>query len=193
MCRLFLRVKTARRRSAFEDQLPDSLQLLSGALRTGFALNQAMQTVVREGTDPVATEFGRALHEVRLGADLEDALDDLAERMDSYDLTLVVMAVRTAREVGGNLAEVLETTVDTMRERSQLRGQVQDAQRRGAVLGSKVFIALPLLLAGYLLAFKRDYIKPLYSTGVGVVLLVVGVVLLVVGAVWLTRMTKIEV
>jgi tight adherence protein B len=192
VCRMFLRFKSSRRRSAFEDQLPDSLQLLSGALRTGFALNQAIGTVVREGTDPVATEFGRALHEVRLGANLEDALDDLARRMDSSDMALVVMAIRTAREVGGNLAEVLETTVATMRERSHLRGQVKALSAEGR-FSAKVLIALPLLMAAYLLVFKRGYLEPLYTTGVGIVLLVVGCTLLVIGSVWLTRMTKIEV
>lgn len=191
-CWSFLKVKIARRRRAFESQLPDSLQLLSGALRTGFALNQALQTVVREGTDPVATEFGRALHEVRLGANLEDALEDCATRMVSYDLKLVVMAIRTAREVGGNLAEVLETTVATMRERTHLRGQVRTLSAEGR-FSAKVLIALPLLLAAYLLAFKRDYIAPLYTTPIGIVLLIAGTVLLIVGAVWLTRMTKIEV
>ena len=94
-------------------------------LRTGFALNQALGTVVREGIEPVSSEFGRALHEVRLGANLEDALDDVVERMHSYDMGLVVMAIRTAREVGGNLAEVLHTTMLTMRERVQLHGQVR--------------------------------------------------------------------
>lgn len=191
-CGGFVRLRISRRRTAFETALPDALELLSGALRTGFALNQAMQTVVRQGTEPVATEFGRALHEVRLGADLEDALDALAARMDSLDLELVVVAIRTAREVGGNLAEVLDTAVHTMRERAQLRGQVKALSAEGR-FSAKVLIALPLLMAAYLLVFKRGYLAPLYSTGVGIVLLIIGGTLLLVGAVWLTRMTKIEV
>ena len=191
-CGLVLRMKATRRRAAFETNLPDALELLAGALRTGFALNHALQSVVREGVDPVATEFGRALHEVRLGADLEVALDDLATRMDSYDMKLVVMAIRTAREIGGNLAEVLETSVHTMRERTQLRGQVRTLSAEGR-FSAKVLIALPLLMASYLLVFKRGYLAPLYTTGAGIALLVVGIVLLVLGAVWLTRLTKIEV
>ncbi len=191
-CWSFLRVKAAHRRAAFEANLPDALELVAGALRTGFALNHSLQTVVREGIDPVSTEFGRALHEVRLGADLEDALDDLAARMDSYDLKLVVMAIRTAREIGGNLAEVLETAVETMRERTQLRGQVQALSAEGR-LSAKVLVALPLLMAAYLLAFKREYLVPLYTTGTGIALLVIGIVLLLVGSVWLNRLTKIEV
>jgi tight adherence protein B len=191
-CWSFLRIKAARRRAAFETNLPDALELVAGALRTGFALNHSLQTVVREGIDPVSTEFGRALHEVRLGADLEDALDDLAMRMESYDLRLVVMAIRTAREIGGNLAEVLETAVETMRERTLLRGQVKALSAEGR-LSAKVLVALPILMAAYLLAFKRDYLLPLYTTGTGIALLVIGIVLLLVGSVWLNRLTKIEV
>lgn len=191
-CSSFLRIKASRRRAAFETNLPDALELVAGALRTGFALNHSLQTVVREGIDPVSTEFGRALQEVRLGADLEDALDDLAARMDSYDMKLVVMAIRTAREIGGNLAEVLETAVETMRERTILRGHVKALSAEGR-FSAKVLVALPVLMAAYLLAFKRDYLMPLYTTGVGIALLVVGIVLLLLGTVWLSRLTKIEV
>lgn len=191
-CRLFIRIKTSKRLAAFEVQLPDALQLISGALRTGFALNQAISAVVREGTEPVSSEFGRVLHETRLGADLEDALDELAQRMQSYDMELVVMAVRTAREVGGNLAEVLQTTVVTMRERVQLRGQVQTLTAEGR-LSAKVLVCLPILMAGYLLLFKKAYLVPLYTTGIGIVLLAVGGTLLILGTVWLRRLTKIEV
>jgi tight adherence protein B len=191
-CWSFLRIKASHRRAAFETNLPDALELVAGALRTGFALNHSLQTVVREGIDPVSTEFGRALHEVRLGADLEDALDDLAARMESYDLKLVVMAIRTAREIGGNLAEVLETAVETMRERTTLRGQVKALSAEGR-LSAKVLTALPLLMAAYLLAFKRAYLLPLYTTGTGIALLVIGIVLLLLGSLWLSRLTKIEV
>jgi Flp pilus assembly protein TadB len=191
-CRYFVRRKTSKRMAAFQSQLPDALQLLSGALRTGFALNQALGTVVREGLEPVSSEFGRALQEVRLGANLEDALDNVVERMHSYDMSLVVMAIRTAREVGGNLAEVLATTTTTMRERVQLYGQVRVLTSEGR-FSAKVLVALPLLMAVYLLLFKKAYLRPLYTTGSGVALLVVGVALLIGGSFWLNRLTKIEV
>jgi tight adherence protein B len=161
-------------------------------LRTGFALNQAIGTVVREGIEPVSHEFGRALQEVRLGANLEDALDNVAERMHSYDMGLVVMAIRTAREVGGNLAEVLTTTTVTMRERVQLYGQVRVLTAEGR-FSAKVLVALPILMAVYLLLFKKGYLKPLYQTGTGIVMLAVGVGLLIGGSFWLNRLTKIEV
>ncbi|HEY2273199.1 MAG TPA: type II secretion system F family protein [Jatrophihabitantaceae bacterium] len=191
-CRFYIRRRTRKRLEAFQTQLPDALQMLAGALRTGFALNQALGTVVREGIEPVSSEFGRALHEVRLGANLEDALDDVVDRMKSYDMGLVVMAIRTAREVGGNLAEVLQTTVHTMRERVELHGQVRVLSAEGR-FSAKVLVALPILMAVYLLLFKKAYLKPLYTTGTGVALLVGGVLLLIAGVFWLSRLTKIEV
>jgi tight adherence protein B len=191
-CRLYIRRRTNKRLAEFQSQLPDALQMLAGALRTGFALNQALGTVVREGIEPISSEFGRALHEVRLGANLEDALDSVVDRMKSYDMGLVVMAIRTAREVGGNLAEVLQTTVATMRERVELYGQVRVLSAEGR-FSAKVLVALPILLAAYLLVFKKDYLKPLYTSPVGITIIVCGVLMVIGGSFWLNRLTKIEV
>jgi Flp pilus assembly protein TadB len=187
-----IRFKTNRRAAAFEANLPNALQLLSGAMRAGFTLNQAIGSVAREGTEPTASEFGRVLTEVRLGSELEDALDRLADRLHSFDMGLVVMAVRTAREVGGNLAEVLETTAHTMRERVQLHRQVQVLSAEGR-LSAKVLIALPILLVVYMLLFKRGYLNPLVSTTVGIGMLAAGVLLMGIGTFWLSRIVKIEV
>lgn len=192
VCHLFLLSKTSRRRRAFELQLPDALQLMAGALRTGFGLAQSIGAVTRDAADPVAEEFSRVMQEVRLGAELEDALDGLAARMCSYDLELIVMAIRTAREIGGNMAEVLQTAVATMRERMQLGRQVRVLTAEGR-LSAKLLTGLPVLMAGYLLVFKKGYLQPLYTTPVGVIMLVLGVVLLVVGSLWLRKLTKIEV
>lgn len=191
-CRLFMARSISRRAKAFEQGLPDALQLVAGALRSGFALNQSIGAVAREGAEPVAGEFSRVLQEVRLGAELEDALDDLAVRMKSYDLELVVMAIRTAREIGGNLAEVLNTTVTTMRERVQLRGQIRVLSAEGR-FAAKVLTGLPLLMALYLLTFRKGYLEPMYTSGMGIVILAVGSLMLIVGSFWLNRLTKIEV
>jgi tight adherence protein B len=191
-CRVFLALKIKKRAAAFEAALPDALQLIAGALRSGFALNQSIGAVVREGIEPIAGEFGRALHEVRIGAELVDALDATAKRMNSYDLELVVMCIRTSREVGGNLAEALQTTVHTMRERVALKGQVRVLSAEGR-LAAKVLTALPILLAAYFYVIRRDYLSVLYTTGVGFAILIVGIVLLLVGSFWLSRLTKIEV
>jgi tight adherence protein B len=190
--RAFVSIKTSRRATAFSAQLPDMLQLLAGSVRSGFSMTQAVAGVVNEGAEPVASEFARALTEVRLGADLEDALDEVAQRMDSLDLHLVLLAVRTSREVGGNLAEVLMTTAETMRERSQLKGQVRVLSAEGR-MSAQVLIALPFLILGYLIAFRPQYLHPLVSTGLGWALVAAGSTLLVVGAVWIRRMVRMEV
>ena len=187
--RVYIDLKISRRSAAFMDQLPDTLQLIAGSLRSGFSLNQAIVGVVREGSEPTAGEFSRALTEVRLGADLEDALDDTARRMSCKDLHWVVMAVRISREVGGNLAEVLANTVGTMRERAQVRGQVRVLSAEGRI-SARILIGLPFLLAGFLLLFKRPYLRPLIHTSTGLILLVVGSVLLVLGAFWINRIVK---
>jgi tight adherence protein B len=191
-CRAFLKFKTDRRSRAFNDALPDVLQLISGSLRSGFSLNQAVAAVVREGNEPVASEIARALTEVRLGSDLEDALDRVADRMNCADLHWVVIAVRISREVGGNLAEVLMNTVGTMRERAQIRGQIRVLSAEGRI-SARILISLPFLLAGYLVAFRPSYLRPLYTTGVGIGLVIGGVVLLGLGAFWISRLVKIEV
>jgi tight adherence protein B len=192
LCRFFLKFKISRRMAAFESQLPDALQLLAGALRSGFALNQSIAGLVREGTEPVAGEFSRAMTEVRLGADLETALEGIADRMESYDMRLVCMSIRTAREVGGNLAEVLSTTVETMRERAQLRGQVKVLSAEGRT-SAKVLAFMPFGLAAYMQLTKPGYLDALFTSFLGIAILAGGAVLLTAGLFWISRIVKIEV
>jgi tight adherence protein B len=190
--RMIVRSKIRRRAEKFADQLPDTLQLVAGALRTGFSLNQALAGVVREGTEPSASEFARALAEVRLGADLEDALDGTADRMCCDDLHWVVLAVRISREVGGNLAEVVTTTMRTMRQRAELRGQVRVLSAEGRI-SARILTALPFVVGAVLVAFRPGYLSPLIHNGIGIAFIVTGCVLLVLGSFWLSRLVKIRV
>jgi tight adherence protein B len=187
-----LSIRIGRRRAAFSDQLPDVLQLIAGSLQSGFSLPQAVDAVVREGTQPAADEFSRALAEARIGADLEDALSRVADRMDSTDLRWTVMAIRIQREVGGNLAEVLRTTVGTMRERAFLRRQVSALSAEGR-LSAYVLVALPVALGAWFFYSDPSYMRPLYTTLIGLVMLVGSAALVVVGAFWMRRLIKIEV
>lgn len=191
-CSLWLSTKGRRRLRAFEEHLPASLQLVAGSLSTGFSLAQALDGVVREGLEPVAGEMHRALAEARLGAPLEDALEHVAERMQSRDFSWVVMAIRIQREVGGNLGEVLLNTASMMRERAGLRRQVKALSAEGR-LSAYILLALPLLLGLYMLAFRRAYIRPLYTESFGIGMLVVAVVLLGVGALWMRKTVAVEV
>lgn len=190
--RLSVSTRIARRRAAFGEQLPDVLQLVAGSLQAGFSLPQALDAVVREGTQPAAGEVSRALAETRIGIELEVALDRVAYRMLCNDLRWVVMAIRIQREVGGNLAEVLLNTVATMRERAQLRRHVRALSAEGR-LSAYILIALPVLVGAWLFLGRGDYVRPLYTTGVGVLMLGGGVVLVVVGALWMRKLVKVEV
>jgi tight adherence protein B len=190
--RVIVRTKIRRRADKFADQLPDTLQLVAGALRTGFSLNQALAGVVREGTEPSASEFARALAEVRLGVELEDALDGTADRMRCDDLHWVVLAVRISREVGGNLAEVVTTTMRTMRQRAELRGQVRVLSAEGRI-SARVLTAMPFVVAGAIFLMRRDYMAPLVHQPAGIAMIAIGSVLLLAGSFWLSRLVKIKV
>ncbi|MGW6937211.1 VWA domain-containing protein [Lentzea sp. NPDC054927] len=189
---LHLRIRTAKRRAAFADQLPDVLQLVASSLRSGFSLAQSIDAVVRDDTQPTAGEFSRALAATRIGAELEDALDRVALRMHSADLAWVVMAVRIQRQVGGNLAEVLMNTVATMRDRSQTRRHVRALSAEGR-LSAYVLVGLPIFLAGFLFWFRADYMRPLYTTLIGMVMLAFAAVFVVLGSLWMRKLVRVEV
>ncbi len=188
---IYQSARIARRSRQFAEQLPDGLQLVIGSLRSGFSLNQALESLVREAPEPLAAEFGRAVAEHRLGADLSDALDRLAQRTRSEDLGWAVIAVRIQREVGGNLAEVLQTTVDTMRERARLRRHVRSLSAEGR-LSAWVLICVPLVVGGFMAVYRRSYLMPLFTDPRGLVMLVGGSILFVVGIVWMARVIRVE-
>lgn len=190
---LYRRLRESRRRQAFADQLPDALQLVVGSLRSGFSLAQAIDAVVQDSPPgPLAVELGRAVAEVRLGSDLDDALERAARRIDNDDLAWAVMAVRIQRETGGNLAEILETTVETLRERDRLRRHVHALSAEGR-LSAYILTALPFVMAGWMLLVRRDYLSALWTTSVGLVMLVGAAVLMVIGTIWMARWVKVEV
>jgi tight adherence protein B len=189
---VYLRTKAHRRQARFVDALPDSLQLIAGSLSAGYSLAQGVDAVVREAGEPTAGEFARALAENRLGVAIEDALDTVAERMGSTDFHWVVMAIRVQREVGGNLGEVLTTVSVTIRERQRLHRQVRALSAEGR-LSAYVLIGLPVAMAAYMLTFRRSYIKPLYTTGLGIAMLTVAIVLVITGSLWMKKLIKVAV
>jgi tight adherence protein B len=189
---LYLSIKEGRRKSAFAAALPGTLQLLAGSLAAGHSLPQAVDTVVRDSNGPMAVELNRALVESRLGVPVEDALDGVAQRMDSVDFHWVVMAIRIQREVGGNLAEVLATVAATMRERERLRRQVQVLSAEGR-LSAVILGAMPIVFAAYLVIVRPEYIGILLTSPLGVIMIVSAVVLMIAGAFWLKRVITVEV
>jgi tight adherence protein B len=188
----YLIVKESRRTSAFLAQLPDTLQLIAGSLSAGYSMPQAIDAVVREGSQPISGEFNRALVEARLGVPIEDALDGVAERMKSKDFAWVVMAIRIQKEVGGNLAELLTTVAGTLRERERLRRQVKVLSAEGR-LSAWILGLLPLAFTIYLILAQPSYLKPLVTEELGWALISLGVILLAVGTIWLRKTVKVEV
>ncbi len=189
---VYLARKERKRTSRFLEQLPDTLQLIAGSLSAGYSMPQAVDTVVREGQPPMATELNRALVETRLGVPMEDALEGIAARMRSEDFAWVVMAIRIQREVGGNLAEVLTTVAATLRERERLRRQVQVLSAEGR-LSAWILGLLPLVFAVYLILVRPEYISLLVSAPLGWVMIIMGVILLIAGVFWLRKAIKVEV
>jgi tight adherence protein B len=181
-----------RRSTKLHEQLPDVLTILASSLRAGHSFMQALDTVAKEIPDPGKTEFGRVVAEIRLGRSVEDALNAMAERVGSYDFKWAVLAVNIQREVGGNLAEILDTVADTVRERDQIRRQVDVLTTEGR-MSMYILAALPMGIAVYMLLVNREYISLLWKTTPGLVMLVTGISLLTVGIIWMKRIVKIDV
>ena len=188
----YLGYRRKRRKKKFERALPDTLQLMSGSLAAGLSLAQSVDTIVRDGTEPVASEFRKVLVETRLGLSLETALQGIADRFQSKDFDWVVMAINIQRQVGGNLAELLNTVAATMREREYMRRQVAALAAEGK-LSAYVLGGLPPGFMLYLLLANRAYVIVLFTTPMGLAMLGLGVVILSVGIFWMSRVVKVEV
>lgn len=189
---VYLSFKRSRRLKAFKYGLADTLQLMSGSLSAGLSLAQSVDTVVREGSEPICSEFRRALVEARLGVEIEDALSGVSERMESVDFEWVVMAIRIQREVGGNLSELLNNVAATIREREYLERQVSALSAEGR-LSVWILGGLPPGFMLYLLMANPSYLDPLISTTIGYVMLGVMAVLETAGILWMKKLVKVDV
>jgi tight adherence protein B len=190
---LILSHRRSKRRDEFLGALPDTLQLMAGSLRAGYGVLQAIDSVAKESEGVTSQEFGRVLTEARLGMPLEQALDDMATRIDNDDFRWVVLAINIQREVGGNLAELLDTVAEVLREREMLRRQIKVLSAEGR-LSAIILIGLPIFLALYLILVRPEYISTLVTSGVFGWILVGGAVgLMVVGVVWIRNLIRIEV
>jgi tight adherence protein B len=180
-----------RRQNLFNDQLGSMLQLLSNSLKTGYAIDRALETVAAKSQPPVSTEFERVTTEITLGTSVEDALSALLLRINSPDLEFIVTAILLHVRVGGNLAEVLDTISDTLRDRLQTKRDmsVLTAQSRAS---ATIITGLPILLGLGLYVFVPGYFAPMTSTFVGYVLLGIAALLVLIGNVIIQRMTALE-
>ena len=180
-----------RRRDLFNAQLAGMVTLLSNSLKTGYAIDRALETVAQKSQPPVSTEFERVSTEIALGTSVEDALSGLLLRIDSPDLEFIVTAILLHVRVGGNLAEVLDNISDTLRDRLQTKRDmaVLTAQSRAS---ATIITGLPILLALGLYVFVPGYFAPMTSTVIGYILLGVAGFLILIGNVLITRMTALE-
>jgi tight adherence protein B len=181
-----------REKKRFENQLPDTLTLMSTSLRAGYSLLQATEAVASEAPNPTAREFGRAIAEARLGRTVGDALRGIVHRTQSNDFEWAVMAIEIQREVGGNLAEVLQTVGDTMRARNRLKGEIKALTAEGRI-SAVVLGILPFAMALFLWTSNRDYLQPLLDTTFGRIAIGVGLLLMTGGIFWLNKIVDIEI
>jgi len=189
---LLLQRRRKKRLRQFQEQLPDTLNLLSGSMRAGFSFAQGLESVANEATEPTRRELQRVFTESRLGRPVEDALEDSAQRMTSIDLMWAVMAIRIQREVGGNLAELLDTVSDTMTQRERLRGEIRALTAEGRFSGW-ILGVFPAAFAGILYLVQPDYMSVLFSETFGIMAVIASAVMTFIGFVWLRKILQIEV
>ena len=188
--KVFLAQKIKKRANAFGEQLSDTLQLLSSSLRAGQSMMQALDSVSKEGDPPASEEFRRVIVEARLGRDVVDAMKAMADRVQSEDFGWVVPAIEINREVGGDLAEVLDTVAKTIRDRADLRRQVKTLSAEGR-FSAFVLLGLPVAITAIIRTSNPEYIAAL-GRGRGLYMAGGAIALMVIGAVWLMKLCKIE-
>lgn len=199
--RWYLGFAANRRMNTFNDQLGDTLNLWVNALRSGYSVLQGMETIATELPPPVSVEFERVVQEVRLGLSVEQALNNMYRRVPSEDLDLVITAVNIQREVGGNLAEVLDTISFTIRERVRIKGEIRTLTAQGRI-SAWIISLLPVALALLLYSINPDYVsqlwiqeRPFLLPGIPCGWLVIGIggLMIGLGAFAVQKMIQIEV
>ena len=197
--RLWLGRRKSGRLSAFNKQLPDTVTLIANALRAGSSFLQAVELVVRESRPPISTEFGRVIREVNLGLTFDDALENMVRRVKSEDFDLLATAVAIQHQVGGNLAEILDSIAFTIRERVRIKGEIRalTAQQR---LSGYVVGGLPFGLATFIYLAAPTFFDPMFEkppdiAGIplGVILFAIAVLMMVAGFMAIRKIVDIEV
>jgi tight adherence protein B len=191
----YIKNQQAKRLQRFDEQLADMLNLMVNGLRAGYSTAQAMEAVSREMPPPIADEFRRVVQEMQLGIPMESALDNFLRRIPSEDLDLVIAAINVQREVGGNLAEILDIISFTIRERVRIKGEIKVLTSQ--VIYSGRFLAMmPLLISGALWLLNRPYMMEFFNPEtrvVGMIALGIGALMIAAGYFVMTRIATIDV
>ncbi|HAS82641.1 MAG TPA: hypothetical protein DCS43_08225 [Verrucomicrobia bacterium] len=190
--RLLLAILKARRLKKFNTQLVDALTAMSNSLKAGFSITQSFETIARDGENPIAQEFGTFLQQTRVGVSFSDAMDNLQERVGSADLTLVCLAVETARQTGGNLTGIFEQIAATIRERFRIENRIQTLTAQGKLQGIVVG-AMPLLIGGALMIVDPGMMLPFLQSLAGIAIMGIVAVLLTCGGLIIRKIVRIDV
>lgn len=182
----------ARRRAQFQEQLPDMLGLLASTLRAGYSLMQGVEAAMQEVAEPMRKELQRVVTESRLGMPLETSLEAVAQRMNSRDFAWATMAIGIQREVGGNLAELLDTVAETMAARESLRRDIKSLTAEGRI-SAVVLGILPIAVGLLIYTMNGDYFGSLFEETIGIIMLIGSGVLMLFGFFWMSKIIDIEV
>ena len=188
----WVKKKQLERMKKFNDSLPDMITTVVGSLRAGFSFPQALKTVVEEANSPMKEEMEIVLREMQYGSSIEEALTSLKERMPSEDLELMIQAILIQRQVGGNLATVLDKIVETIRDRTRIQQQILTLTAQGRLSGIVIGL-LPIILAIVIYFIEPDYIGTLFSHPIGLGMIVIGLVAGIIGFILIRKLTVIEV
>lgn len=180
-----------KRTIAFESQLGDALIIICNCLRSGLSFQQAMEAIVKEMSPPVNVEFGRVLQEMQYGVPLEEALNNMTQRLKSPDLLLTVSAVNIQRQTGGNLSEILEIISETIKERIKIKGDIRTLTAQGRISGL-VIGSLPLFLGGVLMVINSEYMLVMFTHPLGRTMLIVGAVMEIIGFTIIRKIVDIK-
>jgi tight adherence protein B len=197
--RFYVKRRQGGRLNSFNKQLPDTITLLANALRAGSSFLQAIELVVRESRPPISTEFQRVIREVNLGLPFEQALENMVRRVESEDLDLMATAISIQYQVGGNLAEILDSIAYTIRERVRIKGEIRTLTAQQRISGYVVAF-LPIGLAGFLFIIAPSFMQPMFDPAVniggiptGIILIGVGLTMMFIGFMFIRKIVDIEV
>lgn len=188
---LVLGFLTGKRRTKFGDQLGDTLQLLSGSLRAGHSILRAIDAAANESQAPTSEEMRRVVSETSLGRDLLTSLNDTAERMQNEDFVWISQAIQINREVGGNLAEVLDQVNETIRERNEIKGHIKALAAEGK-FSAYILMALPIGIVAMLMVVSPGYMDKLVSTVLGWIMIVASIILMTIGGLWMRKIIDLK-
>jgi tight adherence protein B len=189
---LYVRRRRTRRLNAFEEMLPESIDLVGRALRAGHPLTAGLKMAADDGSEPVAGEFRRVFEEQRFGLPLQESLLGMADRVNLVDVRILVTAILIQREVGGNLAEILDNLAAVVRARFTIRRQLRVYTAQGRMTGY-LLAALPLILFTILYTLNPSYMSILFTDPVGKLLILVAVSMQLVGFLWIRKIINIEI